>query len=338
MWPKQDTNNSIANLVSIIIPTYNRGTLIGRAISSVLQQTYDHIEVICVDDQSTDNSAEVIGVFERQYPLKVRYVLNRLSKGVSGARNTGVAFARSEFIGFLDSDDRHKTHHVTAAIRALRRNPDVDWIFADFERWQGDMKIEPSVARTNQRNMEKLVSETRSDINIRSGNDLAVAHILYERSPGLGASLIRRSFCDQLSFDESLAMYEDWKYRFEAIKLGCRFGYINDVHLEVYIHDHNACATPIYDHTKVIKRCSEFEKLMNSLTTRTDISREERRALHKRAADEFFWDGGYSLYTNGYAKFAGPLMRKAITLYPWSPAYVKSYLLYLSRMIGQRSA
>jgi len=79
--------------VSVIIPTYNRAYLVGRAIRSVLNQTYQDFEIIVVDDGSTDNTEEVVKSF------------NDPRRGGSAARNTGIRAARGEYIAFLDSDD-----------------------------------------------------------------------------------------------------------------------------------------------------------------------------------------------------------------------------------------
>ena len=89
--------------VSVIIPTYNRAHLVGRAIQSVLDQTYDDFEVIVVDDGSTDNTMEVVSGFRDE---RIKYIQHPVNKGTpAAARNTGIRAARGELIGFVDSDD-----------------------------------------------------------------------------------------------------------------------------------------------------------------------------------------------------------------------------------------
>lgn len=90
------------NLISIIIPTYNRSTALPRAINSVLEQTSDLWELIIVDDGSYDDTFEIIKIFLK-YP-KVQYYYQD-NKGVSSARNYGASNAIGEFLIFLDSDD-----------------------------------------------------------------------------------------------------------------------------------------------------------------------------------------------------------------------------------------
>ncbi|MBA7548094.1 Undecaprenyl-phosphate 4-deoxy-4-formamido-L-arabinose transferase [subsurface metagenome] len=90
--------------VSVIIPTYNRAHLIGRAINSVLNQTYQDFEIIVIDDGSTDKTKEVVKNFQKQ-DKRIRYIWYEKNKGGSAARNIGIRDAKCEYIAFLDSDD-----------------------------------------------------------------------------------------------------------------------------------------------------------------------------------------------------------------------------------------
>jgi len=88
--------------VSVIIPTYNRAHTIGRAIKSVLNQTYQDFEIIVVDDGSTDNTEEVVKSFRDK---RIRYIQHKKNKGAAAARNTGIKSAKGKYIAFQDSDD-----------------------------------------------------------------------------------------------------------------------------------------------------------------------------------------------------------------------------------------
>ena len=89
-------------LVSIIIPTFNRANVIGRAVKSVLEQSHSDFELIIVDDGSTDNTREVI---TRLRDRRIRYLRHETNKGSNPARNTGVIAAKGQYVAFLDSDD-----------------------------------------------------------------------------------------------------------------------------------------------------------------------------------------------------------------------------------------
>ena len=88
--------------VTIIIPTYNRAHLLGRAIRSVLTQTFHNWELIVVDDASTDNTKEVAYSFQDP---RIHYLCHETNRGGPAARNTGIREARGLYIAFLDSDD-----------------------------------------------------------------------------------------------------------------------------------------------------------------------------------------------------------------------------------------
>jgi len=107
-------------LVSVIIPVYNREKFLAAAIDSVFSQTYRPIQVIIVDDGSTDRS----GAIARSYK-DVEYIYQE-NQGVSVARNKGVDAAQGEFIAFLDSDDLWLPHKLETQIKYMLQHPEVD--------------------------------------------------------------------------------------------------------------------------------------------------------------------------------------------------------------------
>jgi glycosyltransferase involved in cell wall biosynthesis len=114
--------------VSIVIPTYNRSGIVRRAIDSVLAQTYADLEVVVVDDGSTDDTRAVL----ENYESRVRYVRQE-NAGPAAARNHGMRVARGEFIGFLDSDDLYFPENVAAHLRAFERSPEAGLVYTGIE-------------------------------------------------------------------------------------------------------------------------------------------------------------------------------------------------------------
>ncbi|MDJ0596336.1 MAG: glycosyltransferase [Pleurocapsa sp. MO_226.B13] len=118
------TNHDRNPLVSIIINNYNYGAFIAEAIESALNQTYSAIEVIVVDDGSTDNSREIIASYkERIIPLL------KENGGQASAYNAGFAASSGEIICFLDSDDFFLTEKVSLVVKEFQTDPEISWCF-----------------------------------------------------------------------------------------------------------------------------------------------------------------------------------------------------------------
>ncbi len=117
------TNLVVPDLVSTVIPAYNRGSMLGEAVHSVLQQTWQPIEIIIVDDGSTDDTLQVAKELMEQHPDAV-HVIAKPNGGPGPAREAGRQRARGEFIQYLDSDDRLLPDKFTVQVEALRRHPE----------------------------------------------------------------------------------------------------------------------------------------------------------------------------------------------------------------------
>ncbi len=113
-------------LVSIIIPTYNYGGYLPVALESCLQQTYKNLEIIVVDDGSTDNTGEIV----KQYRGKVFYIYQDNS-GVSAARNKGLEYAKGDFIGFLDADDYLTEDAISTRLDILMKNAHIGAVLTE---------------------------------------------------------------------------------------------------------------------------------------------------------------------------------------------------------------
>jgi glycosyltransferase involved in cell wall biosynthesis len=130
-----NTNNP---MVSIILPTYNRAQLIGRAIQSVLDQTYQDFELIIVDDGSKDNTADISDFKDK----RIRYIRHEKNKGANAARNAGIKMARGEYIGFQDSDDEWLPEKLEKQMRVFKTaSADVGVVYTGFWRIEEDRKM-----------------------------------------------------------------------------------------------------------------------------------------------------------------------------------------------------
>ncbi len=93
-------------LISVIMPIYNGANVLGESLGNLLNQTYENMEIILVDDASTDDTRRIMEAAAEQYPEQVRLLFQEQNAGPGAARNLGIEAARGEYIGFVDADDR----------------------------------------------------------------------------------------------------------------------------------------------------------------------------------------------------------------------------------------
>ena len=121
VWSKIWDNMS-APLVSVVIPTFNRAAAVIRAVRSVLAQTISEIEIIVVDDGSTDNSVELL---RHEFGTQIKLLCLPRNHGVSYARNRGIELSRGAFVAFLDSDDLWLPEKSARQIAFMQVRPDL---------------------------------------------------------------------------------------------------------------------------------------------------------------------------------------------------------------------
>jgi glycosyltransferase involved in cell wall biosynthesis len=184
--------------VSVIIPAYNQSRYLGQAIRSVLAQTYVSLEIIVVDDGSTDDTREVAASFT---DARVRYV-HQANRGLSAARNTGIRHARGELLTFLDSDDLFLETKLETLVGALEKNPALGFVAG------GAILIDERGELVGE------IFEERIPANL---TDLLLGNPLH-----VGSVLLRREWQERAGFfDETLRSYEDWDMWLRLARLGC---------------------------------------------------------------------------------------------------------------------
>ncbi|MCP5002593.1 MAG: glycosyltransferase [Planctomycetes bacterium] len=124
-------------LVSVVIPTFNSGKFVVQAVKSVLEQSYRSLEVLVVDDGSTDNTKVLLSDFNDS--IKYHY---RENKGPSAARNFGIKMAKGEYVSFLDADDLWIPGKIEVQLDFFERYRDLGLLFSDVEEFDED-KILP---------------------------------------------------------------------------------------------------------------------------------------------------------------------------------------------------
>jgi len=183
--------------VSVIIPTYNRASFLKEAIESVLSQEYSNYELIIIDDGSTDNTKEIIKLFEG----KLRYYYQP-HRGVSSARNAGLKLAQGNFIAFLDSDDLWKKEKLKVQMEFMKKHPEIKVCYTE-EIW-----IRKGV-RVNPKKKHKKYSGWIFD--------KVVPICLLS----LSSALFRKELFDEIGvFDENLPACEDYDL---GLRIACKY-------------------------------------------------------------------------------------------------------------------
>ncbi|MBN1474652.1 MAG: glycosyltransferase [Syntrophaceae bacterium] len=203
-------------LVSIIIPVYNGEKYIEEAIKSALNQTYSSIEIIVVDDGSTDKGAELV----KKYPV---ILIQQKNRGISGARNTGINSSRGDFIALLDQDDLFKPHKIETEVEFLKNHSEYCMVYTPEERFGPG---------------EPVRRISKHHIGRRSEGDLFVD--LYKRNYITPSStLIRRNILDVTGlFDESFVVCEEHDL-FVRIAYNGMIGFIDQPLIEYRWHGEN---------------------------------------------------------------------------------------------------
>jgi glycosyltransferase involved in cell wall biosynthesis len=129
------------NLVSVMITVYNAASYLAEAIESVLAQTYRPVELVVLDDGSTDGSGEIA----RRYGSALRYERQE-NAGMGAARNGAIALATGTYLSFLDSDDRFRPDKIERQVEVLDADPGVDMVFGHMTEFVSPDTDESSAA------------------------------------------------------------------------------------------------------------------------------------------------------------------------------------------------
>ena len=142
--------------ISIIVPVYNRENCIENCIESIRSQTYDNIEIIIVDDGSTDNSGKICDSYEKK-DHRI-HVIHQKNQGVSAARNAGIHKATGKYIQFVDSDD---TVAQTMCEKLIKRQKETnaELVICGYNLYKGNSKEEMPATDTVFNSMEKFAQE-----------------------------------------------------------------------------------------------------------------------------------------------------------------------------------
>ena len=284
--------------VSVIIPTYNRAHLVGRAIKSVLEQTYQDFELIVVDDGSTDNTKEVVKGFNDK---RIKYILHEKNKGATAARNTGIKAARGEYIAFQVSDDEWLPVKLEKQMKVFETvPPEVGVVYTGFYRLKNSKKTYIPSPKIIQKEGYIFGS-------LLKGNFVTTQAVLVKRECFERAGM----------FDESLPRLQDWEL-FIRISKDYHFKCVDEPLLISYYQPHSISAdqSALIRALKLIleKHFEDFKK-------------------DKRVLASFFANSGDLLCSGGEFRQGRSYLIKAVKAYPLNIKYLGAALVSL---LGQR--
>ena len=289
--------------VSVIIPTYNRAHLVGRAIQSVLNQTYKDFELIIVDDGSTDNTEDTIRELIKK-DKRIKYIRHQKNKGGSAARNTGIKAARGEYIAFQDSDDEWLPEKLEKQMKVFKSaSPGVGVVYTGHWRISGNEKTYIPSSRIIQKegniHMELL----------KEGFGFIIT-----------PSAVIREACFKKSgmFDEKLPRLQEWEL-FIRVSKYYNFKYIDEPLLISYIKSDSIS--------------NNYEALIKALRVILikhfkDFS-NDRKLLARR-----YFKIGIFLYLNNEAKEGKNYLIKSIKTHPLN---IKLLLIIFLSFFGERT-
>lgn len=208
-------------LVSAIVPAFNAERYVGEAIDSILAQSYPNIEILVVDNASTDNTAAII----KRYGERVTY-LHQAKKGPAAARNQGLMQSRGDFIAFLDADDLWLPEKTERQIRYLVDHPEVGVCYSHYEFIDSESRPHPFKARPQMLNGWAFEALLKLQLHV-----------------GIGTTMIRRSCIDDVGMlDENLITAEDTNF-FIRLAKNYQFGYLRGPVARYRIHQDSLTKT-----------------------------------------------------------------------------------------------
>lgn len=193
-------------LLSVVIPTWNRAHLVCEAVESALSQRTGQVEVIVVDDGSTDDTANIL---TRRFGSRIHLLHLPNRRGVGAARNAGIRIANGELLAFLDSDDLWLPGKLDAELTVFERFPDADAVVSDSLCFvEGQADDDSRFARTG------LLAAARGEV--RWVSEIEWLWTNSRNAVQMSSVIMRRKALAQIDgalFAEDLRSCEDWEFQ-----------------------------------------------------------------------------------------------------------------------------
>lgn len=288
-------------IVSVIIPTYNRADVLFRAIESVKNQRFQQIEIIVIDDGSTDNTYDLL-----MQKVPEARIIRQQNRGPAAARNRGLQIATGKYVAFLDSDDEWLTNSLKERVDFLEAFVGVDMVFSDFEIYREDVCVLASFLRSrNVWQKVKLIEKLPNCFLVENFFECQLVQPIVQPS----SVVIRRAAIEKEdSFDETLIVTEDWEF---WLRFGTKHGVgvVDRILVRKYMQNDNLVENRQLWFENNVKA---DRKILHTLK----LSQEQKRFIIRRLGDDMF-EWGYHLINEKHLSLDGiKLLMKSFMICP----------------------
>ncbi|MBD2187089.1 glycosyltransferase family 2 protein [Pseudanabaena mucicola] len=254
--------NRIQGLVSTIIPVHNRPEELVRAVESVLAQTYQQIEIIIVDDGSTDSTFAVAQQLASGYP-NIIYAYSQTNSGPGVAREKGRIHANGEFIQYLDSDDILLPNKFQLQVAELQANPDCDVSYGmvRYRYADGSVTTEP---------------QKHTGVCVPTVFPLMLQYRWWDTP----VPLYRAEICDRAGAWTGLRIEEDWEYDCRIAALDVKLSYCPEYVCEISMHDGVRLSRGAALDPSRLRDRAEAHELILSHAIKAGITKEQSEMQH----------------------------------------------------------
>lgn len=270
------------DLVSVIVPCYNHGRFLGDCLESVLAQSYREMEVLVVDDCSTDNTRQVIAEFMER-DSRVRLITHERNLGLSLSRNHAMAEAAGEWVGFCDADDMWLPQKLTRQLEVLRNDPRrYDIVYS------ASLIVDGSGRCTGEHFTDEFPVPGQPSGNL-------FVELCQRNFINIPTALVRRSALTQPCFDPSVALVNDWGFWINLAR-NHEFRYIDEPLVCYRVHENSTGRTQRRRY-----EINRFKVLKRTLRRYADLPEALRSHLwyhlgicllkmeRRRQARRYFW-------------------------------------------------
>ena len=294
----------VSRLVSVIIPAYNAECFIADTLESVFAQTYTPIEVIVIDDGSTDTTAAIVRAKFPQARL-----FQKPNGGVSSARNLGIRMATGCFVAFLDADDLWLHDKLLKQVNLLSQHPDIAWCYCDCQYFRGD-----------RRNVKYRLSMVANPYQGNILRPLFLENFISSPTP-----LIKREVFEHVGFfDERIHIAEDWDMWLRIARS----------YVVAYLPEHLALYRQ-YSQTSCVAETGNkkyLEANLCVLTVARERDSDKLSCLYAQAKSNVYFKIGLRLIRQGLKQKGRCAIGMALRLYPGKSF---RYLAFLSTFLPQ---